>query len=90
MSVARRLPLYAVALFKELSVRTLAAAAIAILALSTAACKRTADGKTEVTLPTVDVDVGTKKDTVGTPGVTTKPETVIVNKPVVTPPPPQE
>lgn len=67
--------------------RSLALATIAILALATAGCKRTADGKTEVTLPTVDVDVGTKKDTVGTPGVTTKPETLIVNKPVVTPPP---
>ena len=70
--------------------RKLFAAALAVLALSTAACKRTADGKTEVTVPTVDVDVGTKKDTVSTPGVTTKPETVIVNKPVVTPPPPQQ
>ena len=70
--------------------RTFAAAMIAILALSTAGCKRTADGKTEVTLPTVDVDVGTKKDTVSTPGVTTKPETVVVQKPVVTPPPPEE
>jgi hypothetical protein len=82
--------LYGSALFKETIVRRLATATIAILALSTAACKRTADGKTEVTLPTVDVDVGTKKDTVGTPGVTTKPETVIVNKPVITPPPPQQ
>ena len=90
MIVARRLPLYGVALLKENPVRTLAIAAVAILALSTAACKRTADGKTEVTVPTVDVDVGTKKDTIGTPGVTTKPETVIVNKPVVTPPPPQQ
>jgi hypothetical protein len=67
----------------------LLAAAIALLVLSTTACKRTADGKTEVTLPTVDIDIGTKKDTVSTPGVTTKPETLIVNKPVVTPPPPQ-
>ena len=68
--------------------RTLAAV-IALLVLSTGGCKRTADGKTEVTLPTVDIDVGTKKDTVSTPGVTTKPETVIVNKPVITPPPPE-
>ena len=68
--------------------RRLAAATLVLLALSAAGCKRTADGKTEVTLPTVDIDVGTKKDTVNTPGVTTKPETVIVNKPVVTPPPP--
>ncbi len=74
---------------KETPVRMLAAASLAFLALSTAACKKTADGKTEVTLPTVDIDVGTKKDTVGTPGITTKPETVIVNKPVITPPPPQ-
>jgi len=73
----------------ETTVRTFAAAARAILALSTAGCKKTADGKTEVTLPTIDVDVGTKKDTVGTPGLTTKPETVIVNKPVITRPPPQ-
>ena len=67
----------------------LAAAAIACLALSSAGCKKTADGKTEVTLPTVDVDVGTKKDTINPPGVTTKPESVIVNRPVVTPPPPR-
>ena len=73
----------------ETTVRTFAAAAIAFLALSTAGCKKTADGKTEVTLPTVDIDVGTKKDTINPPGVTTKPETVIVNKPVITPPPPQ-
>ena len=73
----------------EITVRKPIAAALAVLALSTAACKKTADGKTDVTLPTVDVNVGTKKDTVGTPGVTTKPETVIVNKPVITPPPPQ-
>jgi len=73
----------------ETTVRSFAATALAILALSTAGCKKTADGKTEVTLPTVDIDIGTKKDTVGTPGVTTKPETIIVNKPVITPPPPQ-
>ena len=73
----------------EITVRKLTAAAVAVLALSTAACKKTADGKTEVTLPTVNVDVGTKKDTINPPGVTTKPETVIVNKPVVTPPPPK-
>ena len=73
----------------ETTVRAITIAALAALTLSTAACKKTADGKTEVTLPTVDVDVGTKKDTVSTPGVTTKTETVIVNKPVVTPPPPQ-
>ena len=70
--------------------RTFAAVALAVAALSSAGCKRTADGKTEVTVPTVDIDVGTKKDTVKTPGVTTKPETVIVNKPVITPPPPQQ
>lgn len=73
----------------ETTVRTFAAVAVAILALSTAGCKKTADGKTEVTLPTVDIDVGTKKDTVNPPGVSTRPETVIVNRPVVTPPPPR-
>ena len=60
---------------------------VALLALSATACKKTADGKIEATTPTIDVDVGTRKDTVTPPTVTTKPETVIVNKPVVTPPP---
>ena len=67
--------------------RTLAAATFAFLILSTAACRKTAEGETEVTLPTVDVDVGTKKDTVRTPNVTTTQDTLIVNRPVVTPPP---
>jgi hypothetical protein len=65
-------------------------AAFALLLISTAACKKTADGKIEATTPTVDIDVGTRKDTVNvpkTPTVTTKPETVIVNKPVIKPPP---
>ena len=89
MTLARRLPSYGSAPLKENTVRTAAMAALAILALATAGCKRTADGKTEVTLPTVDVDVGTRKDTVGTPGVTTRQDTVIDNKPVITPPPPE-
>jgi hypothetical protein len=66
--------------------RTLVAA-LALLLLSTAACKKTADGKIEATTPTVDIDIGTRKDTISTPTVTTKPETVIVQRPVVKPPP---
>jgi len=62
-------------------------ALLALALLSTAACKKTADGSYEATTPTVDIDIGTRKDTVKTPTVTTKPETVIVNKPVVKPPP---
>jgi hypothetical protein len=65
-------------------------AALALVLLSTAACKKTADGKIEATTPTVDIDIGTRKDTLTppkTPTVQTKPETVIVNRPVVTPPP---
>ena len=62
-------------------------AGLALCLLSTAACKKTADGKIEATTPTVDIDIGTRKDTVSLPTVTTKPETVIVQKPVVKPPP---
>lgn len=65
-------------------------AVLALVLLSTAACKKTADGKIEATTPTVDIDVGTRKDTLTppkTPTVGTKPETVIVNRPVVKPPP---
>jgi len=62
-------------------------AGLALCLLSTAACKKTADGKIEATTPTVDIDIGTRKDTVSLPTVTTKPETVIVPKPVVKPPP---
>lgn len=64
-------------------------AVLALLMLSTTACKKTADGKIEATTPTIDVDIGTRKDTLTPPAVTTKPETIIVNKPVVTPPPPR-
>ena len=71
----------------ENAVRTVAAATFAFLILSTAACRKTAEGETEVTLPTVDIDVGTKKDTVRTPTVSTQKDTLIVNRPVVTPPP---
>jgi hypothetical protein len=60
---------------------------LALALLSTAACKKTADGKIEATTPTVDIDIGTRKDTLTPPTVTTKPETVIVNRPVVKPPP---
>lgn len=63
-------------------------ALLGVMLLSTAACKKTADGRIEATTPTVDVDIGTRKDTVTPPTVTTKPETVIVNRPVVKPPPP--
>ena len=65
-------------------------AVLALLLITAGACKKTADGKIEATTPTVDIDVGTRKDTLNvpkTPTVTTKPETVIVNKPVVKPPP---
>jgi hypothetical protein len=65
-------------------------AALALILLSTAACKKTADGKIEATTPTVDIDIGTRKDTLTppkTPTVGTKPETVIVKRPVVNPPP---
>ena len=62
-------------------------AGLALLLLSTAACKKTADGKIEATTPTVDIDIGTRKDTLTPPTVTTKPETVIVQKPVIKPPP---
>ena len=62
-------------------------AVLALFLLSTAACKKTADGKIEATTPTVDVDIGTRKDTLTTPTVTTKPETVVVQKPVIKPPP---
>ena len=65
-------------------------AVLALALLSTAACKKTADGKIEATTPTVDIDIGTRKDTLTppkTPTVGTKPETVIVKRPVVTPPP---
>ena len=66
--------------------RTIAAAAVLVL-LSTAACKQNPDGSYEATTPTVDIDIGTRKDTVRAPTISTKPETVIVNKPVITPPP---
>ena len=59
----------------------------AVLVLAVTACRKTEDGRIEATTPTVDIDVGTRKDTLTPPTVTTKPETVIVNKPVVTPPP---
>ena len=62
-------------------------ATVALLLLSTTACKKTADGKIETTTPTVDIDIGTRKDTLTPPTVTTKPETVIVQRPVVKPPP---
>jgi hypothetical protein len=65
-------------------------AALALLVLSSIACKKTADGKIEATTPTIDIDIGTRKDTLTLPkkpDVTTKPETVIVNRPVVKPPP---
>ena len=67
-----------------------AIAAVAVLLLSSAACRKTEDGKIEATTPTVDIDIGSRKDTVTlpkAPQVTTKPETVIVNRPVVKPPP---
>lgn len=67
--------------------------AAALVLVSLAACKKTADNTYEVKTPTVgvdtktvttpDVDVGTKTDTISTPVVGTKPETLIVNKPVV-------
>lgn len=63
------------------------AAAAALVLLSTAACKQNPDGSYEATTPTVDIDIGTRKDTVRAPTISTKPETVIVNRPVVTPPP---
>jgi len=68
----------------------LAAAAAALLG----ACERTQDGDVVVNRP-ADVDVKTtqdtiklpsvemKKDTINTPAMGTKPETLIVNKPVV-------
>jgi hypothetical protein len=62
-------------------------AVLALALLSASACKKTADGKIEATTPTVDIDIGTRKDTLTPPTVTTKPETVIVNRPVVKPPP---
>ena len=62
-------------------------AILAIVLLSTAACRKTEDGKIEATTPTVDIDVGTRKDTLTPPTVTTKPETVVVQKPVIKPPP---
>jgi hypothetical protein len=65
-------------------------AVAALLVLSSTACKKTADGKIEATTPTIDIDIGTRKDTLTppkAPDVKTKPETVIVNRPVVTPPP---
>lgn len=62
-------------------------AVLALFLLSTAACKKTADGKIEATTPTIDIDIGTRKDTLTPPTVTTKPETVIVKVPVVKPPP---
>ena len=62
-------------------------AVLALVLVSASACKKTADGKIEATTPTIDIDIGTRKDTLTPPTVTTKPETVIVNKPVVTPPP---
>lgn len=62
-------------------------AVLALFLLSTAACKKTADGKIEATTPTIDIDIGTRKDTLTPPTVTTKPETVIVNRPVIKPPP---
>jgi hypothetical protein len=65
-------------------------ALVALVLLSSSACKKTADGKIEATTPTVDIDIGTRKDTLTppkTPTVETKPETVIVNRPVVRPPP---
>ena len=62
-------------------------AVLVLLAISVTACRKTDDGRIEATTPTIDVDIGTRKDTLTPPTVTTKPETVIVNKPVVTPPP---
>ena len=49
------------------------------------ACKKTGEGEAEVKTPTVDVDVGTKTDTVNTPQVDvgTKQDTLIVNRPTV-------
>jgi hypothetical protein len=67
--------------------RTLAAM-LALAMLVSAGCKKTDEG-VETTTPTIDIDIGTRKDTINTPTVTTKPETVIVNRPVVKPPPPE-
>jgi len=49
------------------------------------ACKKTGKGEAEVKTPTVDVDVGTKTDTVQTPTVDvgTKTDTMIVKRPTV-------
>ena len=59
----------------------LAFAAVAALG----ACKKTGEGEMEVKTPTVDVDAGTKTDTVQTPTVDvgTKQDTLIVNRPTV-------
>ena len=58
----------------------LVAAAVAL-----AACGRTKDGDLTVERPgDVDIDVSSTQDTIKLPDVgTTKPETLIVNKPVV-------
>jgi hypothetical protein len=61
---------------------------IVLVILATVGCKKTDDG-VEATTPTINIDIGTRKDTINTPTVTTKPETVIVNKPVINPPPPR-
>ena len=49
------------------------------------ACSKSGEGEMEVKTPTVDVDVGSKTDTVQTPTVDvgTKQDTVIVNRPTV-------
>ena len=67
-----------------------ATAAVALLLITSVACRKTEDGKIEATTPTVDIDIGTRKDTLTppkAPQVGTKPETLIVNRPVVKPPP---
>ncbi|HKG95677.1 MAG TPA: hypothetical protein VKA84_27455 [Gemmatimonadaceae bacterium] len=68
---------------------TLALTLAAFASLS--ACKKTGDGEYEVQKPTVGTTTDTlrtptvemKKDSINTPTVGTKPETLIVNKPVV-------
>lgn len=49
------------------------------------ACKKTGEGEMEVQTPTVDVDVGSKTDTIATPTVDvgTTQDTLIVNRPTV-------
>jgi hypothetical protein len=63
----------------------LLSAIIVLAVISAAGCRKTDDGKIEVTTPTIEI--GTKKDTLTSPTVTTQKETLIVNKPVVRPPP---